>query len=202
MVTAEFRVCGFLNSDIGREAAAPVNMAARPPFRRLRADLYRSSRLLILENDRRRDIRDIRHEGDLVPSGIETRHGFCRNLDHQIQISTDGKASADGWKSRDAGNDFARRRSSKPDHQKGSDSLSSLMILPHIRSVAENDALRLHSGDPLANGAARQPDLASQCFKRKPGILLKKTQYLVVLFVHAVTGSERLQAKNVGQPYS
>jgi hypothetical protein len=76
------------------------------------------------------------------------------------------------------------------------------MVRLHVRLIAKNNALGLHAGNPLSNGAAREPDLAGQGFEGKPGILLKKTQYLVVLFVHAVTGSEQLQAKNVGQPYS
>jgi hypothetical protein len=67
------------------------------------------------------------------------------------------------------------------------------MISPHIRPIAENDALRLHAGDPLPNGAARQSDLASQGFKRKPGVLLKKMQDLKILLVHVFRAQSRFE---------
>jgi hypothetical protein len=93
---------------------------------------------------------------------------------------------------------FARRRLPQPDHEQSADRLPSPMVRLHIRLIAENDTLRLHAGDPLTDGAARQPNLASESFQGEAGILLKKPQYLVVLFVHVVAGLELLRAKEAG----
>ncbi len=76
------------------------------------------------------------------------------------------------------------------------------MVRLHIRLIPDDNAFCLHAGDPLANGAACQPDLASESFQGEPGILLKKTQYLVVLFIHVVVGLEMLRAKDVGRSKS
>ena len=53
----------------------------------------------------------------------------------------------------------------KSDHQQSPDRLPSPMVRLHIRLIPENDALGLHTGDPLADGAARQPDLASKVLR-------------------------------------
>ena len=86
--------------------------------------------------------------------------------------------------------------SPQADHQQSTNCLPSPMVRLHIRLIPEDDAFSLHSGDPLANGTACQPDLASESFQGKPGILLKKTQDLEVLFVHVGAGLELLQAKD------